>query len=78
MEARKPSRQGVNAGTMRTALKNTEPRSGHLRSLTAQVACGVLVALAAFLVLPPHGEAQSIDLVSNFGGSSSAITTVGG
>ena len=78
MEARKPSRQGVNAGTMRTALKNTEPRSGHLRSLTAQVACGGLVALAAFLVLPPHGEAQSIDLVSNFGGSSSAITTVGG
>ena len=36
------------------------------------------MALAMFLILPLRADAQSVDLVSNFGEISSAITTIGG
>ena len=78
MEARRPANQAVDARTADARLKRAKPRSRHLRSLTAQAACGGLVALAAFLVLPPHAEAQSVELVSNFGETATANISVGG
>lgn len=59
MEARKPSRQGVNARTADTKLKRAKPRRVRLRCLAAQAACGILVAITTLLALPAAAQAQT-------------------
>ena len=58
MEARKPSRQGVNARTADTRLRNANPRRAHIRSLATQALCGFL-AIVALLTLPMQVQAQT-------------------
>ena len=66
MEASKPFDQAVNAREADPRLKRAKPRSGRPRSLAAQAACGILVAVAGLLALPLQAEAQT-SLVSNTG-----------
>ncbi len=58
MEARKPSRQGVNARTADTRLRNANPRRAHIRSLAARAGCWLLT-IAALLPLPVQTQAQT-------------------
>ena len=58
MEARKPSRQAVDARTTDTKLKSAKPRRVRLRSLATQALCGFL-AIVALLTLPMQVQAQT-------------------
>ena len=70
MEARRPSNQAVDARERDPRLKRAKPQAERLRSLAAQAACGILVAVAALLALPPQTQAQAQVLVSNVGQNS--------
>ena len=58
MEARKPSRQGVNARTADTRLRSANPRRAHIRFLATRAVCRFL-AIAAILTLAPQAHAQT-------------------
>ena len=58
MEARKPSRQAVNARTTDTKLKSAKPPRVRLRALAARTVCGLL-SIAALLTLPGQVHAQT-------------------
>ena len=60
MEARKPFDQAVDTREADPRLKRAKLQSGRLRSLAAQAACGVLVAIAALLALPQQTQAQTV------------------
>ena len=66
MEARKPSRQGVDARTADARLKRAKPGRAPVWSRAARSASELLVVLAALLALPLQAEAQTT-LVSNTG-----------
>ena len=67
MEASRPSNQAVDTREPDPRLKSAKTRSGHLRSLATQAACGVLVVIAAAVALPAQAQAQAQVLVSNVG-----------
>ena len=69
MEARKPSNQAVDTRKADPRLKSAKPQRVRLRSLAAQAACGILMAVAGLLALPLQAQAQAQILVSNVGGT---------
>ena len=73
MQARKPFNQAVNTRKADPGLKSTKPQPGRIRSLAAQAAYGVLVAVAGLLALPLQAQAQAQVLVSNVGQANDGV-----